>query len=254
MNRKSERHQRRPFSHARAGMFAVALTLSLSAMTETSYAGDINANEQEVLNVINGTFEYEGVTYKADAAYISEAVAYLNRDDIDLTAEQRDYVIQQIYANVKTGVESGYIVPVDGGQTTKGTEGNGSAQTGSKPSIPEGESGSAAGQETNETQPTDPSQSIADPPTPTAPQETQPVKPEVVSKLEKIPQTMIVTPREETGTTAALGTLPIRALEATAVVLGLLFAAGIAACVKADLFHHHRPAAKGKKKGRWQNV
>lgn len=254
MNRKPDQLKKHPALRVRSGVFAVALTLSLLAVPITSYAGDINGNEQAVLDVVYGTFEYEGVTYKAAPSYISEAVAYLTRDDIDLTAEQRDYVISQIYANVKTGVENGYIIPVDGGQTTEGNGGSGSAQAGTKPSASGEGNGGASGQEAGETQQADSGQFVADPPAPTAPPETQPVKPEVVVKLEKIPQTMIFTPGEEAGTVAALGTLPVKALQIAAAVLVVLFVAGIAACMKADLFHHHRSVAKGKKKGRWQNV
>ncbi len=80
----------------------------------TSYAGNINGNEQSIVSVIHGQFEKDGVIYSVKQDYINSAVSYLSRDDVDLTADQAQAVISEIYANVQTGVESGYLVAVGG--------------------------------------------------------------------------------------------------------------------------------------------
>lgn len=80
-----------------------------------TYAGSINGNEQSIVSVINGQFEQNGVIYKVRQEYINSAMSYLQQDDVDLTAEQAQSVISEIYSNVQTGVESGYLEPT--GQT-----------------------------------------------------------------------------------------------------------------------------------------
>ena len=73
-----------------------------------AYAGSINGNEQSIVSVINGQFEQDGVIYKVRQEYINSAISYLQQDDVDLTAEQAQSVISEIYSNVQTGVDSGY--------------------------------------------------------------------------------------------------------------------------------------------------
>lgn len=92
------------------------------------YAGSINGNEQSIVSVINGRFEQDGVIYKVRQEYINSAMSYLQQDDVDLTAEQAQSVISEIYSNVQTGVDSGYLEPV--GQTAPPeTEPQSAAQT-----------------------------------------------------------------------------------------------------------------------------
>ena len=80
-----------------------------------AYAGSINGNEQSIVSVINGQFEQDGVIYKVRQEYINSAISYLQQDDVDLTAEQAQSVISEIYSNVQTGVDSGYLEAI--GQT-----------------------------------------------------------------------------------------------------------------------------------------
>lgn len=107
------------------------LTATLLLLIPTkAYAGNINGNEQSVLAVAGGTFEYKGVTYKATSQHLAEARAKMMQDDVDLTPEQAQEAIASIYANVKTGIDEGYIVPISGsGNTDKDTnESNKSTQ------------------------------------------------------------------------------------------------------------------------------
>ena len=90
----------------RIAFFAAVLML---LMTTTVYAGDINENEQRIVSVIYGQFEQDGIIYEVRQEYIDSAIDYLTRDEYNLTAAQADYVISEIYENVRTGVESGYL-------------------------------------------------------------------------------------------------------------------------------------------------
>lgn len=87
---------------------AFTLLFSGSALAE----GGINGNEARVIAVARGSFEYNGETYVARQNYVDQLIAKLSQEDVDLTAEQADSAIATIYANVETGVVSGYIVKV----------------------------------------------------------------------------------------------------------------------------------------------
>ena len=103
----------------------IATFLTLLMPTKV-YAGNINGNEQSVIAVASGTFEYKGVTYKATSQHLAELRAKLMQDDVDLTTEQAREAIASIYANVKTGIDEGYIVPISGSSnsTEKDVTGN----------------------------------------------------------------------------------------------------------------------------------
>lgn len=106
------------------------LSVLLTMMIPTiAYAGEINAEEQSVLAVACGTFEYKGVIYQATSEYMAEARAKLMQDDVDLTAEQAQEAITSIYANVQTGIEEGYIVPVSVSGNGEVTENEGTSQS-----------------------------------------------------------------------------------------------------------------------------
>ena len=51
--------------------------LNLLALGEPAYAGSLNANEQELMAIIRGTYTYKGVTYRVKAEYIRVAEDYL---------------------------------------------------------------------------------------------------------------------------------------------------------------------------------
>ena len=86
----------------------------------TVLAGSINGNESSVIGVASGTFEYKGTTYVAKQSYVSQLVARLSKDSVDLSASQAQKAISQIYNNVATGVKSGYLTPVS--ESDKTTE------------------------------------------------------------------------------------------------------------------------------------
>jgi hypothetical protein len=87
-----------------------------AGIAQTTYAGSVNANEQSVISAVSGQFEKDGIIYAVKPEYINSVTNYLAQDDVELTAEQAQAAISEIYANVQTGVESGYLVEV--GRTT----------------------------------------------------------------------------------------------------------------------------------------
>ena len=86
-------------------------------------AGDINGAEQGILDALSNTYEYDGGYYKVTDGYIAQVSDYLGKDEINLTAEEASGYLAQFYANIGTGIASGYMVKVgdveqsSGGQT-----------------------------------------------------------------------------------------------------------------------------------------
>ena len=94
-------------------MITIFLVISYVLHDGKVYAGNINGEESRVISVASGTFTYNGKTYKAYSSYVNELYSYMSGDDIDLTAEQADRAINYIYANVASGVSSGYVYEVE---------------------------------------------------------------------------------------------------------------------------------------------
>lgn len=90
---------------------AAGILLFSSMVSATVYAGTLNQYEAEVVEAAQKIYEYEGVQYKVDQSYIDQLVAYLSSDGVDLTAEQRDEVLQSAYGSIETGVSEGYLKP-----------------------------------------------------------------------------------------------------------------------------------------------
>lgn len=94
--------------------FWIAAAVFLATESMTVLAGGINAYESSVISVACGTFQYNGKTYVAKAAYQAQLQAKLAEDGIDLTQDQANEAISLIYANVETGVVQGYLEEVGG--------------------------------------------------------------------------------------------------------------------------------------------
>ncbi|MBE5929247.1 MAG: hypothetical protein E7267_07800 [Lachnospiraceae bacterium] len=96
--------------------FAILLTAMFSIILvskDSSANGGINNNEAKVISVVTGGFSYNNEIYVARQEYVNQLIAYLNRPDINITAEQADKAINTIYSNIETGVTEGYIVKKD---------------------------------------------------------------------------------------------------------------------------------------------
>lgn len=91
-----------------------------AAMTMTVCAGDINGPESSIIGAASGTFTYNGRTYVAGSEYLGMLQAKLAEDGVDLTQAQADELIGQMYASVGSGVNQGYLVPTDGGDSGTG--------------------------------------------------------------------------------------------------------------------------------------
>lgn len=74
------------------------------------WAGDINENEQKIINFYNGTFSYEGKVYVATEAAKASAYNKLMADDVDLSASQARSAILQAKNSVKEGIDRGYLI------------------------------------------------------------------------------------------------------------------------------------------------
>ncbi len=91
------------------GVAVTGIVVTLSAGVQV-YAGGINSNEARVLSVARGGFSYNNEIYTARQEYVDQLIAYLTKDDVNLTESQADKAINTIYSNIEKGVNEGYIV------------------------------------------------------------------------------------------------------------------------------------------------
>lgn len=77
------------------------------------FAGDINAEEQRLLDAAGQQYLYNDVMYKATDSAIATARSYLLQDDVDLTKEQVDSALSQIYNLIPDAIAGGYMVAVE---------------------------------------------------------------------------------------------------------------------------------------------
>lgn len=98
----------------------------LLLMGEPAFAGSLNANEQELVGIITGTYTYKGVTYRVKDRYVQMAIDYLMQDEVDLTDEQKQKAINKMYSSVQQGIDEGYLEAAGGGGSS-GTGGGGGA-------------------------------------------------------------------------------------------------------------------------------
>lgn len=90
-------------------MLIAAVVLTVFSMGEPVYAGSLNANEQELMGIIRGTYTYQGVTYRVKAEYIRVAENYLLQDDVDCTDEQKQKAINLMFSSIQQGIDEGYL-------------------------------------------------------------------------------------------------------------------------------------------------
>lgn len=204
----------------------LALTAMLflaSVQPLTAFAGSINVNEQELLNVISGTETYNGQTYRMKEEYIIQARAYFLQDDVDVTDEQKQKAIDTMYANIEQGIEEGYLIPVE--EEPAGRQEASGGETG-------------AGEERGEPQAAEPE--TTEPKT-TEPETTEPettLSPAVLA-LETAEVTEAQEPLEDFPLDELQVENPVRMLWAAGGAAGVCLAAGWIAAVRQKLFRHH---------------
>lgn len=94
-------------------------------------AGDINGNEQGIIDYVSGAvWEYEGSSYRAKQSYIDQLRNRLMADDMDLTQKEANNAILQINANVKKGVEEGYLEKISEGDSERNSDENSEENSG----------------------------------------------------------------------------------------------------------------------------
>lgn len=82
----------------------------------------INGNEQRIIDVAGGTFEYQGELYTAHPSYLNILKNKLNEEKYDLTSEQANQAIQKIFANIEQGVKQGILKKVTGEKAEEARE------------------------------------------------------------------------------------------------------------------------------------
>ena len=90
---------------------ALVLMMSVLSLRGPVYAGSLNANEQELMSIIRGTYTYKGVTYRVKSMYIQAAQDYLMQDNIDCTDEQKQKALNTMYSSIQQGIDEGYLEP-----------------------------------------------------------------------------------------------------------------------------------------------
>jgi predicted RND superfamily exporter protein len=93
-------------------LFLVTLMLCFT-IEEIAYAGNLNEQELAIVEAACEEYEYNGNSYRADQKYIDKLVDYLSQDNIDITASDKDLLIQIAYANIELGIKDGYLKPID---------------------------------------------------------------------------------------------------------------------------------------------
>lgn len=82
----------------------------------------INANEQRIIDVAGGTFEYQNELYTVRPAYLEMLTKKMDEKEVELTQEQSEQVIQQIFGNIERGVKEGILKKVSGEKAEKARE------------------------------------------------------------------------------------------------------------------------------------
>jgi len=76
-------------------------------------AGSLNEYELEIIEIARGKFEVDGVTYEVTGANIEALIKYLDSDDVDITKEQKEELVNTMNNSMQRGIAEGYLVPVD---------------------------------------------------------------------------------------------------------------------------------------------
>lgn len=106
---------------------------ALLVMPTVNVLASINANEQELINIGNGVFTYNGLDYVATQAAKDRVYNYLNQPDVNLSASQAAEAQGEFWGNLATGIADGYLVPLNPpseGNNSGNTTGGGNSDAG----------------------------------------------------------------------------------------------------------------------------
>lgn len=96
----------------KSGLILVAVLLGFFA-AETVYAESLNEHELAIIEAAKEVYEYNGKSYRVEQKYIDELIKYLSQDNIDVTAEDKEFIIQTAYNSIEIGIREGYLKPAE---------------------------------------------------------------------------------------------------------------------------------------------
>lgn len=108
-------------------VLALGIILFSLVKSQAAQAGTLNEQEAEIVKAAKGQFESEGAYYQVDPSYISQLIEYLSTDDVDLTKEQKEKVLQLVNDYIETGIKEKYLIPVGEQQSNTDTISNANA-------------------------------------------------------------------------------------------------------------------------------
>lgn len=110
MKRKAKRNQKIRLSGLPCALACAAALICFGHTVV--WAGNINAEEQRIIDYYNQTFTYNGKNYIATEAAKAAAYNKLAADDVDLSKSQVDSLLLQAKNNIAAGIADGYLVEV----------------------------------------------------------------------------------------------------------------------------------------------
>ena len=94
-------------------VLVLGVLLICISSVQTAYADSLNDNEIIIIEEAKKTYEYNGILYQVDPIYLEVLTDYLSRNDVDITAEDKDLVLKTAYDSIEIGVLEGYLIPVE---------------------------------------------------------------------------------------------------------------------------------------------
>lgn len=85
---------------------------------------EINSAEQRIINVVSGTYKYDGKKYKVTDEYQAKVREYLDQPDVNFTDAEVSEYIATFYNNIGTGIAEGYLEEVKSGNKNDNDENN----------------------------------------------------------------------------------------------------------------------------------
>lgn len=94
-------------------VFFLGVMTYIFAINNTVYAGELNEHEQAIIEAASEVYEYKGESYQVGQNYLDQLTEYLKRDNIDITPEDKELIIQWALDNIELGVKDGYLIPIN---------------------------------------------------------------------------------------------------------------------------------------------
>ena len=102
------------------------IVFAMLVVPTTNVFASINQYEQELINIGNGVFTYNGIDYVATQAAKDRVYNYLNQSDVNLSASQAAEAQREFWGNIVSGIADGYLVPLNPSDTNTPNDGGNS--------------------------------------------------------------------------------------------------------------------------------